>query len=265
MGEADATSAGGGLPRAAAAARLHGPGPVRHVAVTGSTNTDLAAEARRGSTEGAVLLADHQTAGRGRLDRRWEDASGSALLVSLRVPLADGGGGTEAPALVRAAGAAARAAAAALVRVPVLAKWPNDLVVLDGPAPGKLAGVLAEYVAGPAGGSGAVVIGIGCNLLPAEVEGATSVAECGGEPDRDRLLALLLEEFSARRADPTRVIGELRDHSSVLGTRVRVTLPGGDGVEGLAVGIDDRGRLELVGDDGRRTVDVGDVVRLRSG
>ena len=78
-----------GLARSAAAARQAGLGRLRHVARTGSTNADLVAEAHRGRTGPAVLVADHQTAGRGRLQRRWSDAGAQSgresLLVSVRL------------------------------------------------------------------------------------------------------------------------------------------------------------------------------------
>ena len=130
------------LPLSREAARRAGLGPLRHVVETGSTNRDLAAEARRGEVGAGLLVADRQTAGRGRLDRRWRDAPGRSLLASFRLPsLASEPFGPTA-----AVTAAARAAAAALLPVPVLSKWPNDLVIDDRPAPGKLAGVLSELV-----------------------------------------------------------------------------------------------------------------------
>ena len=143
-----ATSAGDPFAASSRVANATGLGPLRHVEVTGSTNVDLAAEARDGNFGPAVLVADHQSAGRGRLGREWDDDPGNALLVSIRVPAARSGVGGVG-GVVAAVGAAARLAADQLTTSTVLTKWPNDLVVEDGAAPGKLGGVLAEYVAEP--------------------------------------------------------------------------------------------------------------------
>lgn len=230
---------------------------MHHVATTGSTNTDLADAARAGDVDPIVLVADHQHAGRGRLDRIWDDDPGRSLLVSMRLR-ADA---EAAPRLVQAVGAATRAAAARFCPVPVRMKWPNDLVVTDGAAPGKLAGLLAEYVDGS---QPVVVIGVGVNLDRMDRQpAATSLRECGGRADRDGLLAALLEEL-ARRTDPDEVLAELRAHSATLGTRVRVERPSGDDLVGSAIDLHPDGRL-IVRDDGGVdiTVGSGDVVHLR--
>lgn len=263
MDPSGATSAARFLPLGSAAAEAAGLGPLRHMAVTGSTNADLVAEARSGDAGAAVLVADHQTAGRGRLDRTWDDTAGNALLVSVRLPVRSGAatpGG--AGAAVRALGAAGRAAADGLCRDRVLTKWPNDLVVVDGPAPGKLAGVLAAFVDGTAP---SVVVGIGINVRPAPTQPqATSIVECGGPADRDALLAALLGELSVRLDDESGVIDELRRHSATLGARVRAELPGGAAVVGEAVDLSDDGELIIRDDDGRdQVVTAGDVVHLR--
>ena len=122
-----------------------------------STNTYVRDRARHGAPAGLVAVADHQTAGRGRLDRRWESPPGANLLASVLLRPVLGGGDVHL-----CAGAVALAGADACREVagvePVL-KWPNDLL-LDG---AKLAGVLAE--AEFAGTSlTAVVVGIGINV-----------------------------------------------------------------------------------------------------
>ena len=202
-------------------------------------------------------MTDHQTAGRGRLDRTWDDDPGRALLVSFR--LADPG--TDPSRAVAAVATAARAVLDRLVAAAVLVKWPNDLVVTDPATPGKLAGVLAELVAGdPA----TVVVGIGINVAPMpRHDGAISVEELGGTAGRDEILAGLLEELPSRLADPARSLDELRHYSATLGTDVRAELPGGEVVEGRAVRLDDRGHLVIADDEGRETtVTVGDVIHL---
>ena len=240
------------------AARRAGLGPLRHVAETGSTNRDLAAEARRGDTAACLLVADRQTAGRGRLDRRWRDAPGRSLLVSFRLPTPV----SEAFGPVAAVTAAARAAAAALLTVPVLSKWPNDLVIDDPPGPGKLAGVLSELVDGP---RPVVIVGLGLNLGPVPDEpGATSLAQAGAvSADRDRFLARLLGELPAYLADPSRARRELKAASATIGRRVRVEREGAPPLVGEARDIDPLGRLVMVAAGGEHLVDVGDVVRLR--
>lgn len=260
MNGSGATSAKALFPRSRAVADRLGPGPLRHVVETGSTNADLVAEAHAGDRTGAVLVADHQTAGRGRLDRTWEDDPGRSLLVSFRLPASPTGGATA----VAAVAAAARAALSAMTGVPVLAKWPNDLVVTVAPAAGKLAGVLAELVAGD---EPVVVVGIGINVAPiVRQDGATSVVEIGGPDDRDLILAALLTELGPRLANPRSVRDELQDHSATLGREVRAELPGGDVVEGRAVALDAEGHLVIRRGDGTEiTVTSGDVVHLRIG
>jgi len=257
MNPSDATPEPKAFPLSTVETLSAGFGRLRHVPSTGSTNVDLADEARSGLGGPAVLVADFQQEGRGRLDRVWEAAPGRHLLVSFRVP-ADA---RAAPEVVGAVAAAAREAAGRLMAPAVWLKWPNDLVVIDGPKPGKLAGVLAEFVPGR---EAAVVVGIGVNVGPTTFEGATSLFDCGGDADRDRLLAALIQGLPDRLADHDALTLELRCHSATLGTRVRVTFPDGRLVTGMAVDLDAEGRLVV--DDGVKVhiIAVGDVIHLRS-
>ena len=204
-------------------------------------------------------MADHQSAGRGRLDRTWEADSGAGLLVSLRIPATLEGAGQ----VMHAVGAAARAAADGLCVDAVRSKWPNDLVVIEGEAPGKLAGLLAEFVDGSAP---SVIVGVGINITPIERQpGATSIVACGGPADRDVLLAALLRELAPRLSDGGGLLDELRTHSATLGARVRVELPGGSELVGTAADLTDTGELVVVDDDGERhVVGTGDVIHLRT-
>ena len=230
---------------------------MRHVTSTGSTNDDLAEEARAGSTSPCVLVTDHQTAGRGRLGRAWADDVGQALLVSFRLRYGPDSALDAAACLT----AAARAAADAACPVPVATKWPNDLVVEDGPAPGKLAGMLAELVTGD---RDTVVIGLGLNLEPAPGQpAATSIRECGGSPDLDRILAAVIDGLGERLSDPARARDEIRVASATIGRAVRVDL-GSTSIVGTAVDLTDAGELVLATDDGERVLSAGDVVHLRS-
>jgi BirA family biotin operon repressor/biotin-[acetyl-CoA-carboxylase] ligase len=264
---------------------------VRWLRETGSTNTDVLELARNGEAEGIVVVADHQTAGRGRRGRTWEAPAGAALMatVLLRPPAAVAGLTTMALA-VAAADAVAEVSGAAL-RV----KWPNDLVWPgDGRAPDrKVAGILAEAdwptSSQPAGGwsppgrhdRAVVAAGIGINvawgrLVPAHLsESAVALDEITAPaqpPDRADLLVALLRRldrtYGALVADPSGaadLIGAWRARSATLGRRVRVDL-GHDDVVGTAVDVTEEGHLvvELL-EGGRRTLAVGDVVHLRPG
>jgi BirA family biotin operon repressor/biotin-[acetyl-CoA-carboxylase] ligase len=233
-----------------------------------STNTFLLAQARQGAPAGLVVVADHQTAGRGRLDRRWESPPGANLLASVLLrPRCE-------PADLHLCTAAVALAAADACRevagVDPALKWPNDLLVEGA----KLAGVLAEAeFSGDA--VAAVVVGIGVNVAWPGPPGAggTCLDDVGGtaEPaDRKILLERLLDALGPRRErlDDTagrRVLaGELRRRCATLGQRVRVSVAGGE-LTGVASAIDDAGHLVLETDDGPRLVTAGDVVHLRPG
>ena len=253
------------LPLSRAAAQRAGLGPLRHVASTGSTNGDLAAEARRGATAPAVLVADHQTEGRGRLDRRWRDSGtegtgDGSLLVSLRLP------GPAAAALDRAAAVSAAAlevsaAAVGDVAAWVRAKWPNDLLIESDLVAGKLAGVLSEIVMGD---TPAVVVGLGLNIAPVSgVPGAASLAEAGSSVTRDELLAGLLDRLPAYLSDPSRARAALRSSSATIGRAVRVEQADGTSLTGTARSIDDSGRLVVDVGGAEHRINAGDVVHLR--
>lgn len=245
------------------------------VETTGSTNVDLLARAAAGEPAGAVLVAEHQEAGRGRLDRRWEDDPGSSLLVSilLRPDLTPDRAhlGSVAVAL-----AAVRACEEVAEVRPGL-KWPNDLVVGEGTATRKLGGVLAESVL--AGGRlEALVVGIGINValpeaLPPELAGvATSLVAHAPSRDLDRsaLLAAMLRSLDAladlldSAAGRARLLDEYRRRCVTIGASVRVELGGEAFLEGTATDVDPDGHLLVTDSDGAiHTVAVGDIVHLR--
>lgn len=230
-----------------------------------STNAALVALALDGAPEGTVLVTEHQTAGRGRLDRVWETPTRAALTFSVLLhPTVSAADWPWVPLL---AGYAVQQALREL-GVPADLKWPNDIHV-DG---AKLGGILSERVEtanGPA-----AVIGIGLNVsttaeeLP--VETATSLAlATGSSPDRTELLAALLgslaEEYVAwqrARTDPLRAA--YTDACVTIGQEVRVDLPSGERLTGTATGIDGGGRLVLATATGETTtVGAGDVVHVR--
>jgi BirA family biotin operon repressor/biotin-[acetyl-CoA-carboxylase] ligase len=212
---------------------------------TGSTNVDLLAAAAAGAPDRSVLMAKHQTAGRGRLDRQWIAPAGANLLVSLLfrdVP--------EHPHQLtqRVALAAAQACTVAAGITPTL-KWPNDLL-LDGR---KLAGVLAQ-----AGGNGPdyVVVGIGLNVGWAP-DGAAHLGE-GFDP------RLVLDEMLlAYDALPVEIGEAYRAALVTLGQLVRVELSD-SAVVGRALDVLADGRLVVLDDCGiTHRFDTGDVVHLR--
>lgn len=233
----------------------------------GSTNTYVRDRARQGAPEGLVAVADHQTAGRGRLDRRWESPPGANLLASVLLRPASSGGD------VHLCAGAVALAGADVCRVvagvePVL-KWPNDLL-LDG---AKLAGVLAEAeFAGPS--LTAVVVGIGINVAwpgPAGA-GGTCLDDVGrsAQPvDRRVLLDHLLGALGPRlallgEADGQAILAdEVRRRCATLGQEVRVILAGEE-LTGRATAIDDAGHLVVETVAGPRTVSAGDLVHLRT-
>lgn len=245
---------------------------LRHVAETGSTNADLADAARSGDGE-CALVADHQSAGRGRLDRRWDAPAGASLLLSVlvRPPFPAGGPHLLGTALGLAAVDALGTPGGARVGL----KWPNDVVAVGTGADGgdrKLGGLLAEYVAGA---EPAVVVGLGLNLHwphgfpPDLAEVATSVDLLGGDVDRWDLVVDLLRRFegvgdlAGSGAACDELVARYRERCVTVGRRVRVELPAGVLV-GTAVDVDPSGAL-VVEDDQlvRRTVTAGDVVHLR--
>lgn len=234
---------------------------------TGSTNADLVARAASGEDiAGAVLIAEHQTAGRGRNGRTWSAVPYAQLTVSAAVDT--GGVPIEAwgwiPLLT---GLAVVDAVADVAGVRSGVKWPND--VLAGPEAGKLAGVLAEVVS-PAT---AVVVGVGLNVslsvdeLPTAE--ATSLNLLGaGLVNRSDLAAALLRGLAAGVATlaggvDDALVDRYTAASLTIGSTVRATLPGDREVVGLATGVDGQGRLGIETDGGHVTVSAGDIVHLR--
>jgi BirA family biotin operon repressor/biotin-[acetyl-CoA-carboxylase] ligase len=237
---------------------------VRWVDETGSTNADVLALARDGAPEGIVLVADHQTAGRGRAGRTWVAPAGGSLLLSVLVRPPAGVAGLTSMAMALAASDAVDDTAGFRPRL----KWPNDLVWPgDGSAVDrKLAGILAE-AHWPAEHEVAVVIGIGLNVnwpaaLPDELRDIATAINlvAGRDVDREDVLVRLLQNLDRRYDELLRggIVDAWRAASATLGRRVRVDL-GTETIEGIAHDVTDEGHLIV--DD--RTIAVGDVVHLR--
>jgi BirA family biotin operon repressor/biotin-[acetyl-CoA-carboxylase] ligase len=234
-----------------------------------STNAVVAARALAGAPEGLVVVAEHQTAGRGRLDRSWETPPRSALTFSLllrpSVPAATW------PWLPLLTGYAVDKALKGH-GFEASVKWPND-VLLGGR---KVAGILVERVESP--GGPAAVVGVGLNVgmtveeLP--VPEATSLTVAGGPvPDRTTLLvdllALLWEAYTAWQEGGGDLAGSRLATSyaaacATIGSEVRVELPSGEVLTGTATGIDLSGRLLVEHSSGHTAVSAGDVVHVRT-
>lgn len=225
-----------------------------------STNALVSERARAGAPEWLVVATEHQTAGRGRLDRVWETPDRAALTFStlLRPTAAP----AEWPWLPLLAGLAVADALRAQ-DVPVALKWPNDVLV-DG---AKAAGILVERVdtaAGPA-----AVLGIGLNVSQTREElpvaTATSIAVAtGSAPDRtdllESLVAAIRERYAAWSAGGGAALRPAYlDACATLGRSVRVGLPGGGELTGRATDVDAGGRLVVDG----TPVAAGDVVHVR--
>ncbi|MDK1360236.1 biotin--[acetyl-CoA-carboxylase] ligase [Arthrobacter sp. zg-Y1219] len=257
------------------------------VAETGSTNTDLADQARLRPADApdlTVLTAEMQTAGKGRLGRTWVAPPRSSLFVSVLLRPVNAAGRplpTQSYGwLSLLAALALSESVAARTGVEARLKWPNDVMV-DGR---KLAGVLAQLVMDSSGAPPAVVVGAGMNVsltdedLP--VPTATSLLmEYSSTTDRNILLEDYLRELAAKYrdfcavdgdasrawADGTSLVEKISARMATLGQEVRADLPGGKSLTGRAVALDSYGSLVLVDEHGERhAVVAGDVVHLRA-
>ena len=267
-----------------------------------STNTALLEAADDGAPHGSVVVAESQTAGKGRLGRSWVAPPRSGLFLSILLrPEVSAARWGWLPLL---AGVAARSAVARAAELEVSLKWPNDLILAEPPdgesasasshaasSSGlssdaipdsgygvglKLGGILAEQ--GGTASQPCVVIGIGINVtlradeLPAPH--ATSLLLAGAKvTDRDTLLRALLRSFGSWYADWADSDGDAercglaaayQAACATLDRQVRAELPGGGRVSGQATGIDPEGRLLIRTADGASTpIGAGDVVHLR--
>ena len=256
-------------------------GPFEMVAATGSTNDDLVARAAGPAGDGLVLAAEHQSAGRGRLDRRWEAPAGTNLTFSTLLRpewlTAPDEGSPDRRGLVTSALAVSVAEVLETLGLDAAVKWPND-VLLVGEHPGKVGGILAELVTGE---RPAIVVGLGLNVgwPPPELAisdepvppGATSLARAGVSADRWRVMVDVLVAFDRQLATLDSPDGPERlrqDHlvtSATVGSRVRVEQASGDLI-GEAVDLTVDGGLVVVPDGGDPVeVHAGDVTHLREG
>lgn len=226
-----------------------------------STNAVLMADPH----PGRVVVANAQTAGRGRLDRRWEapDGAGIAMSACLRLPERTSRWGW-VPLLV---GVAVRRALARLTQLDIGLKWPNDILLCtDTGRWRKVGGILCEVSGGP---DPAVVAGIGINVWQTErdlpSQEATSLVLNGSYRDREAIIAEILGELTdvEHRWNTDELDDEYRRGCVTLGQLVTVSTARDADSEGVAVDIDPIGRL-VVDEDGELTPhSVGDVVHVR--
>ncbi|QOC93672.1 biotin--[acetyl-CoA-carboxylase] ligase [Micromonospora craniellae] len=255
-------------------------------AETGSTNADVAEAARTGEPEGLVVVAEQQSAGRGRRGRAWQSPprAGIATSVLLRPGRAvpDRAWSPAPPSgygwLPLLAGVALVEAVTRLAELDATLKWPNDLLIGDA----KCAGILAEAAPGPGPDDPpAIVLGVGLNVtlradeLPEHPTGlpATSLQLAGAAAtDRDPLLRALLRAIADwyarwRAAGGDAAACGLRDaYLAVCGTvgrEVRAFLPDGTELTGIATGVDLDGRLLVTTAAGERPLAAADLLHLR--
>ncbi|MEC9088298.1 MAG: biotin--[acetyl-CoA-carboxylase] ligase [Actinomycetota bacterium] len=260
---------------------------VTWIAEIPSTNTELLERARRGALEGEVVIADLQTAGRGRRGRTWTAPAGTSLMMSILLrPPATALSPSDASLATSALALATRNAVAGLTDVNLEIKWPNDLVVA---APfdhrlevdigyRKVAGILTETLIQNAS-IDALVIGMGINtswgVVPAELQSiATSLDVLSGSSiDRNALALDILKNLEIEYTSLLRPNGkqqllqEVKKHSGTLGKQVRVQLgtePKIRQIVGRAVDLDESGQLVLETENNEvQVVAAGDVEHLR--
>lgn len=240
---------------------------------TGSTNADLAGRFRDGEVrDGTVLVADYQSAGRGRQGRTWTAPPGSGIAMSVLIePRVAEERWTWLPLI---AGLAVADALRAVADVPTVLKWPNDVLVGEA----KICGVLAERVPSPTGLGCVLGMGINVHLQHEELPVPTATSLALLKPEvahvRNELVATTLAvldlwlgrwEFGVDQAEQhgNPLHEAYAKRSGTLGRQVEVHTGGGRVVTGLAEGIDADGRLVVLTGQGTEVFAAGDVVHVR--
>lgn len=236
---------------------------VLHFDTLESTNTEAAEHARRGADEGLCIVADEQTAGRGRQGRDWISEKGSGVFMSLVLrPKLDAKHLTLIPLM--AAVAVYDVLLKGFLIEPDI-KWPNDILVNEK----KICGILAETVDTPDGL--AVILGIGINLKKCELpENATSIERESAFPAvRDEVVDALSDKmakiYEILRATPNAIVNEWKRRSSYYEGKAVEVRSGHETFSGVTAGLENNGALRVTTPDGSvRAVQAGDVERLRS-
>ena len=242
------------------------PRILRYESIT-STNSEVARFAAEGAAEGLAIVADEQTAGRGRLQRAWSSPKGAGLYFSilLRPCIAM----DRWPLITLVAALATSDALLEGGEVQTDIKWPNDLLANER----KICGILAEAIETPTGR--AVVVGIGINLtnnaFPAALTGvATSVAqESGHQPERETILAALLAALARWYSllhEPDgaeKIVAAWASRSSYASDKLVQVTNGDEVVQGITRGIENDGALRLETAQGIQLIRAGDVTSVR--
>lgn len=232
---------------------------VTRVAETGSTNTDLVKLGVEGAKHHSVLMADFQSAGKGRLDRTWVAEPGANLLVSLLFRTDETRETQERPLhqFTQMVGMSAARACMQLTGVLPDMKWPNDLLIDNK----KVSGILAQ------GAPGFVVVGIGVNVNWAPPD-AMSLAQAAPTSTTTpvALLNNMLSEIDELESLSAQQLHEQYSASlATLGQAVRVEMATGEFIEGHAIEVQSDGRLVVLDDCAiSHHIDTGDVVHLRA-
>lgn len=267
---------------------------IRHVTETGSTNADMK-EIVRGLTRAntapgdsdsdvsraVILVADHQTAGRGRLDRTWDAPPGSSILMTIGFPVA-GIDSDRRTLLTMCLSLAVIDAIESLGINGVSLKWPNDVVLVDRTHDAdstvtplgyrKFGGLLAELVQSDPTDP-FVLVGLGLNInwgaMPEELrDRAASLDELAGPIDRWDLITRIVTGFDIRwlpileAGEPASLIGPYSNHCSTLGQRVRIEMSN-ETLTGTAVEVTDTGALVVESGGEQHTITAGDLIHLR--
>lgn len=212
--------------------------------------------------QGLTVIADYQSAGRGRLDRTWIARPGTSLLMSSVVHSAE-----PLPWLPMAVGLAVLQAIEPQVPLAAL-KWPNDLVIPRADAePYKLGGIVIAQRPAPAGWF--ALVGIGVNLYLDEQDRPTEFARglsdfTAHPPERNHLAINILNNLQQLLHAPQTIAGKYRNACCTIGLNVNANLQNGESVIGRAVAVDDFGSLQIQTSDETLTLSAGDVQHLRS-
>mgnify|MGYP006111623647 FL=1 len=238
---------------------------IEHISETGSTNSDLVSKASE-LGDGFILVSDHQTDGKGRLERHWEAPPSRNLLFSV---LLHPKWSMERHQLVTPALALATVEVLERLGLRATVKWPNDVMV-EKEGEKKIAGILAEYVKQE---NPVLVVGMGLNIeWPLQEDPAPpksiSLRACGIEKDRFELLVEILKNFEKRLIEISSEKGTstfrqaYTAKSSTIGNQVKVQ-KSEDDIIGNAIDIEENGSLIIENENGITSITAGDVIHLR--
>ncbi|MEG3586056.1 MAG: biotin--[acetyl-CoA-carboxylase] ligase [Actinomycetota bacterium] len=234
------------------------------VSSTGSTNSDLLEAGLKGAENLSVMIADHQTAGRGRRDREWISEENSALLMSVLFRTHESTGHLSRYSMKLSLSACQVLHELGFDQIRI--KWPNDLIVNHENRTSKLAGVLAQTMSHE--GQTLVVVGIGLNVISGNLKQSlpdrdvVALSEIDDPPDRVLLAAKILENLAVLEDNESIVLGKYTSVLDTLGRKVRIQTEKEE-ITGEAVTVTPTGSLIVDLDNGEsKEIFVGDVIHL---